>query len=214
MKIILKKLLTVALTGVVAIAATLNTAAAENRRAMITFSGHEAINRVQISGTVRVFIIQGKSDWVSIDDDADLNKVSVTQRGGVLMINSTEKTPVSVMVHVKSLYRIEAYNTSKVTTIGVFNATALQILLKDQAYARIRVNTESLYTVSQGTSRMELLGKTGRHVTKTDVLAQLNTKNFTALVSEDENYQLAGNRNTATEDAALKGRADSLQIAP
>ena len=178
MKNSLKSLLFIALTIMVWSASVLNSTAAEKSMELTGVP----FRRIVVTGNTRVIIIQSSSDWVTMDDD-DISKVSVTQRGDELRINSTEKIPVIVTVHVKELFRIVALNTSGVTTLGKLEVKYLQVMMSDTAVARVKTNTESIYTVINGHASLALLGSTHKHVLSQSGTVKLDTSKFAALAT-------------------------------
>jgi len=148
------------------------------------------IKKVIVTGNTNVLIIQNANESVKMDE-LDMDKVSLKQVGGTLTINSSEKSPVTVIVYVKDIYRIDASGRANVKTVGKFNVKNLQVILKDDAKARVKAATESLYTVIDGHAKLELIGTSDSHVTKMTGLAKIDTDKFAALKTEDLN-SLAG----------------------
>ena len=144
------------------------------------------IKKVVATGNVKVTLIQNASEWVQMDE-LDSSKVSLKQVGNTLTISSSESTPVAVTVYVKDIYRIAASDKATVRTAGKFNVKYLQVMLKDDAAARVKASTESIYTVIDGKAKLELLGTSGKHITKTSGLAQMDTDKFAALKTVNEN---------------------------
>lgn len=182
----LKTLLTVTMTAIVLSATAFSSSAAEKVEQLMGVStANPEIKKVIVSGSARVFLVQSDNEWVSYDSD-DAKKVSIKQVGNSLYINSTEKSPVTLTVYVKNPYRVDASNNAVVKTVGKFNVPYLQLMLKDNATARIKAKTESLYTVVDDHSNLELLGSTGSHVIKAHAMASLNTDKFAALTTSRE----------------------------
>lgn len=144
------------------------------------------IKKVVVTGNANVLIIQNVNESVTVDE-LDLDKVSLKQVGHTLTISSTENSPVTVVVYVKDIYRIDASNKSNVKTVGKFNVKNLQVILKDDATARVKATTESLYTVIDGHAKLELIGTSASHIAKTAALAKLDTDKFAALKTENIN---------------------------
>lgn len=147
-------------------------------------SGRTDIKKVVVTGNANVVLIQGADETVKMEE-ADLSKVSLKQIGGTLTISSTEISPVTVTVYVKDIYRIDASGKASVQTLGKFNMKNLQVLLKDNATARVKATTESLYTVIDDHAKLELIGKSANHVSKLAGLAKLDTDKFAALTTEN-----------------------------
>ena len=161
-------------------------------------ASHTDIKKVVVTGNTNVLIIQNANESVKVDE-LDLDKVSLTQVGGTLTINSSENNPITVIVYVKDIYRIDASDKANVKTAGKFTVKNLQVILKDEAKARVKATTESLYTVIDGHAKLELIGTSDNHITKTTALAKIDTDRFAALKTENLN-SLAG----ATISAAIK----------
>ena len=57
-------------------------------------------------------------------------------------------------------------------------------MLKDDARARIKATTESLYTVIDGRANLELIGTSDNHISKMAGIATIDTDKFAALKTE------------------------------
>ena len=141
------------------------------------------IKKVIVTGNTKVLLVQNNKEYVTMDN-LDLEKVSLKQVGNTLTISSSESTPVTVTVYVKDLYRIDAADQSNVRTSGNFNLKNLQVMLKDDARARIKATTESLYTVIDGRANLELIGTSDNHISKMAGIATIDTDKFAALKTE------------------------------
>jgi len=141
------------------------------------------IKKVIVTGTTRVLLVQNTREYVTMDA-LDLEKVSIKQDGNTLTINSSASNPVTVTVFVKDLYRIDASDKSDVRTSGNFSLTNLQVMLKDEAKARIKATTESLYTVIDGQAKLELIGTSAHHISKMAGIATIDTDKFAAVKTE------------------------------
>jgi len=185
----LKTLLASALTAIV-LSATVFASAAAARGTMIEIrSANPDIKKVVVRGNLRVFIVQGNNEWISMDEE-DQPLVSIKQIGNTLTIGTTEKKPVTVTVYVKDIYRIDAADNSMVKTVGKFNLKFLQVMLKDNATARIKANTHSIYTVINDRADLELLGTTEKHIIRSNGIATMNTEKFAALVTNHEQAEI------------------------
>lgn len=141
------------------------------------------IKKVIVTGNTKVLLVQNTKEYVTMDN-LDLEKVSLKQVGNTLTISSSESSPVTVTVYVKDLYRIDAADKSNVSTSGNFNLTNLQVMLKDDAIARIKATTSSLYTVIDGRANLELIGTSDSHISKMAGVATIDTDKFAALKTE------------------------------
>ena len=183
MKISLKTVLTLVMTAILLTATVITSTAAERIITLGKESANPDIKRVVIKGNVQVRLVQSHREWVSLDEDY-MSKVKIRQTGNILTISSSEKNPVSVTVYVKDVYRIEAADKVNITTIGKFNLKFLQVILKDNAVAYIKADTESLYTELNGQSKLQLLGSTGDYYIKNSSTGILNTAKFAAVNTE------------------------------
>ena len=121
------------------------------------------IKKIIIKGNATVFLVQRDKEAVVIKDTYDPDKTSVTVNGISLLINSTEKEPVTIVVYAKSPFRIEASNTSYVKTMGVFNLPYLQVFVSDNARAEINTTTQSLYTRVNQLATLQMSGVSDEH---------------------------------------------------
>ncbi|MET1056881.1 MAG: DUF2807 domain-containing protein [Pedobacter sp.] len=159
------------------------------------------IRRVIVTGNTKVLLVQSTKEYVTMDAE-DLEKVSVTQIGNALTISSGENTPVVVTVYVKNPYRIDGSGKADVRTVGNFNLTYLQVLLKDDATARVKATTQGLYTVIDDRANLQLLGTSGKHIYEMAGIAKMNIEKFAATETQ--------NNKALTEAVALniKGRSN------
>jgi hypothetical protein len=199
----LKTLLSSTLTAVLLSATVLTSNAAEVIVSPTAMSvANPDIKKIVVTGNTRVFIVQDNRESVSMNDE-DLSKVSVKQVGNTLTISSSEHNPVDVTVYVKDIYRIDASNTAVVKTVGKLNVEFLQVMLKDNAAAHIKTNTESLYTVIGDHANLELLGATAKHIVKTNGSAVLKADKFAALTTSRESIDADVAMNAELANAEL-----------
>jgi hypothetical protein len=185
----LKTLFATALTAIF-LSATAFASVAAVRGTMIEIrSANPDIKKVVVRGNLKVFIVQSPSEWISMDEN-DQSLVSIKQIGNTLTISSSDEKPVTLTVYVKELYRIDAADNSVVKTLGKFNVNYLQVMLKDNAMARIKANTRSIYTVIDDHANLELQGNTDKHIAKTNGVATLNTEKFAALITNHEEPEI------------------------
>jgi len=181
----LKTLFSSAMIAIV-LSATVLTSTAAARGTMIDIrSANPDIKKVVVTGNLKVFVVQSKSEWISLDEE-DRDQVSIKQVGNTLTVGSSVKRPISITVYVKDIYRIDASQQACVKTIGKFNVKYLQVMLRDNATARIKANTLSIYTVVNDRADLELLGNSERHIIKAQGTATMNTERFAALVTNHE----------------------------
>lgn len=160
------------------------------------------IKKVVVLGNVKVTLVQNKSEFVTMDE-LYLDKVSVKQVGQTLTISSTEKLPVSVTIYIKDIYRISVADQASVRTAGKCNFTNLQVIVKDDAIARVKAITQSLYTVISDRAKLELLGSTVNHISKMSGIAKIELNKFAALKTEFE---------SPTEVYVLNSKKDTTRL--
>ncbi|MCX2485797.1 GIN domain-containing protein [Pedobacter sp. MR2016-24] len=141
---------------------------------------NQDIKKVIITGNTKVILIQGPKEHVTMDE-LDLEKVSLKQVGNTLTISSNESSPVTVFVYVKDIYRIDASDNSSVRTSGNFNLENLQVMLKDDASARVKATTGSLYTTINDRAKLELIGTSESHVSRLAGVAKMDIDQFAAV---------------------------------
>ena len=144
---------------------------------------NQDIKKVIITGNTKVILIQGPKEHVTMDE-LDLEKVSLKQVGNTLTISSNESSPVTVFVYVKDIYRIDGSDNSSVRTSGNFNLENLQVMLKDDASARVKATTGSLYTTINDRAKLELIGTSESHVSRLAGVAKMDIDQFAALKTD------------------------------
>ena len=195
MKTSLKTLIATTMTAIVLATTVQTSAAAEKIKMVGSATANPDIKKIIVTGNTKVLLVQSNKEYVTMEDEM-IDKVSVKQEGNALTISSSEKSPVTVTVYVKNPFRIDASGTSVVNTVGKFNVKDLQILLKDDAKARVKAQTESLYSVVNNQAALELLGSTGTHIIKSEGLGKLNVEKFAALKTDREIPMTEVARNT------------------
>lgn len=183
MKTAVKSLIALTLTAIV-----LSTSALTNASMAATtptaISPERPFNKIDVRGNVKVTLIQSKNERVEVKNEVEGNEVTFKQKGYTLMINSDAKETLDVVIYVKDLQRIEASNGAKVATLGKFDLNVLQVFLNDDAKATFKGNIKSLYTVTNGSSDLKLLGTANEHILVKNKMSVLNTTDFAALKTE------------------------------
>ncbi|WP_316750049.1 GIN domain-containing protein [Pedobacter gandavensis] len=147
-------------------------------------SPEKPFNMIEVSGNVRVTLIQSRMEKVELINQEAAEQISFTQKGYKLIISSTAKETLNVVVYVQDLQRIEASNGAKICTQGKMKLNVLQVYLNDNATANLKGNIKSLYTVSNGNSDLKLRGTADEHILVKNNLSKLNTEDFAALKTE------------------------------
>lgn len=180
MKTSAKKLFVTALTAVLLSSSAFTAEAASPKTNLSVLSAEIDFNKVVITGNANVELVQSSKQKVLIYETYDKTTTSVTQKGDKLFINSNEEQPLTIIVYVKDLQRIDASNTVKVKT-GKFSSSVLQVFLKDKATAFVSAEIGSLYTMIKDHSALKLKGTTKDHVSVKSKVAKLKTESFAAL---------------------------------
>ncbi|PWS27709.1 hypothetical protein DHW03_09005 [Pedobacter yonginense] len=180
MKNSIQHLCAVALTIVALSTANLVAKAKEINANYTALTKVKNINKITISGNVKVILVQDGKESVEVYNQYFAKNALVQQQGTELRISSFEKETLTVIAHVNNLSSIEASNNSTITTAGKFNLLSLNIVLKDQASATINANTVSLYSKVGDDARLKLEGTTENHLAVLGTLANLKMDDFMA----------------------------------
>lgn len=180
MKTSIKNLFAAALTIVALSSANLVANATEINANYTALTKVKNINKIVVSGNVKVILVQDGKESVEVYDKYYAKNALVQQQGSELRISSFNKETLTVIAHVNNLSAIEASNNSTITTAGKFNLLNLSVVLKDQASASINANTVSLYTKVNDGANLRLEGATEDHIAVMGTLAKLKMDDFTA----------------------------------
>ena len=110
MKTIAKTLFATALTAVLFTSSVMTALASDSVPVPVTSatSSLKNINRIWVSGNVKIVLTQGEKESVIGAENYDVTKTSVSSNGKTLYINSMETSQVTLNITVKDLERIEA----------------------------------------------------------------------------------------------------------
>ncbi|RZK34366.1 MAG: hypothetical protein EOO90_30915 [Pedobacter sp.] len=157
MKTLAKTLFATALTAVLFASSVATTLAADSAPLAKTTSVKN-VNRIWVSGNVKVVLTQGDKESIKGSENYDASKTSVFSNGNTLYIQSMESQQVTLNVTVKDLERVEAYGQSVVVTSNNFDVKNLQLFLYQSATAKIKTTATSLYTVVKEDAVLKLNG--------------------------------------------------------
>jgi len=157
MKTLAKTLFATALTAVLFASSVATTFAADSAPLAKT-SSVKNVNRIWVSGNVKVVLTQGDQESIKGSENYDATKTSVISNGQTLYINSMESQQVTLNITVKDLQRVEAYGQSVVVTSNNFDVKHLQLFLNQNATGKIKTTTASLYTVVKEDAVLKLNG--------------------------------------------------------
>jgi hypothetical protein len=158
MKTLAKTVFAVALAAVVVTSSAATTFAAKPVKSEVTPRSASSINRIWVSGNVKIVLTQGDKQSVVGTDNYNASKTSVTSNGQTLYINSLESGQVTLNITLKDLQRVEAYGQSVVVTSNNFDVENLQLFLGQTANAKIKTTAKSLYTVVKDDAVLKLNG--------------------------------------------------------
>jgi len=146
MKTSIKTLIASSLTAIVLSTAMFTTSVSAADKIKKTVSAPTSFKRVSVKGNVEIVLVQRSTEGVAYAED-NAGKVSITQEGDILRINSTDKNYTKLIVYVNNIFRIEASENAVVKTEGKITTKYLQVFLKGNAHADLYTSTEGLYTV-------------------------------------------------------------------
>lgn len=147
---------------------------------MTSLSAVKNINKIIVSGNVKLTLVQDAKESVKVYDNYYGKNALVQMQDGVLRISSFEKETLAVVVHVNNLSAVEAFNSSSIKTAGKFQLVNLDVTLHDQASADVTANTVSLYTSVTDQASLKLCGTADNHTVLLGDLAKLAMTGFSA----------------------------------
>lgn len=180
MKSIIKNFIAAGITATVILGTTFAAQADSGKKMATVLPTLKNFRKISVSGNVELILIQDAEENVKVYNDYYANNALVQQNADVLRISSFGKEKLTVMVHVKNLYAIEAQDHASVKTYGSFNLLGLDVVLHDQATADINANTVSLTTMAGEGTQLRLAGTTDNYTAKIGDNANLNLEGFTA----------------------------------
>lgn len=184
MKNLTKTLIATALTAVVLTSSVLTTFAAQPAASNVTPTSLSSVNRIWVSGNVKIVLTQGDVQSVVGGENFDPSKTSVTTNGHTLYINSLEPGTVTLNITLKDLQRVEAYGESTVLTSNNIDVKNLQVFLHQNAFAKIKTTAESLYTVVKDNAVLKLKGAADQSTMVASNMKNVKTGDFVSLRSE------------------------------
>ncbi|MBC6112048.1 GIN domain-containing protein [Pedobacter fastidiosus] len=180
MKTSIKTLIASSLTAIVLSTAMFTTSVSAADKITKTVSAPTNFKRISVKGNVEVVLVQRGIEGVAYADE-NAGKVSITQEGDILRINSTDKNYTKLIVYVNNIFRIEASENAVVKTEGKITTKFLQVFLKGNAHADLNTSTEGLYTVIKENADLKLSGSTDNHTLVMGKTPKLTMDRFAAL---------------------------------
>ncbi|TCO25369.1 hypothetical protein EV200_104407 [Pedobacter psychrotolerans] len=183
MKTLTKTLFAAALTAVVFTSSAISTFAAEPIVSETKTSKLSTVNRIWVSGNVKIVLTQGEKQNITGTENYSTAKTSISTDGKTLFINSEETNQVTLNITLKDLERIEAYGQSVVVTSNNFDVKNLQLFISQSATARIKTTTASLYTVVKEDAVLKLNGTAGNSTMIASNMKNVKLADFASLKS-------------------------------
>lgn len=183
MKTSIKNLFAAALVMVTLSSATLVANATENNANYTALTKVKNINKIVVSGNVKLILVQDAKESVEVYDEYYGKNALIQQQGSELRISSFDKKALTVIAHVNNLATIEASNTATVSTSGKFNLLNLNVVLSDKASADIDANTFALSTEIKDAATLKLTGSTETHTAVIGAESKIKMGDFTAAES-------------------------------
>lgn len=177
--------LALTLTGVILTGSAFTSKATNNNQTTV-LTEVKKVSKINVSGNVELILVQSADESVKVYNNYYAKNALVQQKDGELRISSFNNEPLTVVVYVANLTSITASNNSSVSTFGKFNTLSLDVILNDQASAKLNTNTISLSTDISGKSNLTLTGSTIDYNAVLGSVAKLNMEQF---VSENTNIK-------------------------
>ena len=180
MKTLTKTVFATVLAAVVLTSSAMTTLAADSTKVVATSN---QFNKIWVSGNVKVILTQSNKEGVYVESQFNPENTFVNTVGQTLYINSTESETVTINVSVKDLQRIQAAGNAEVLTSKKLDVKYLQVLLSQNAKARINARVGSLYTVVNDDAKLKMSGLAGEH---TLIASNMKNVKFSGFVSFDK----------------------------
>jgi len=196
MKTLTKTLFAAVLAVVLLTSSSMVTLAANTIEVAMPAKG---FNKIWVSGNVKIILTQSEKEGVFVAEDFNAGKTSVLGKGNTLYINSLETSQVLIRVSMKDLQRIEAAGNAVIVTSNNFDVKCLQVILTQNASAKVNTIAGSLYTNVSDNAKLKMSGITYKHTS-----VATNIKN----VKYDDFVQLSPNK----PQSELVLAADKLSV--
>lgn len=139
-----------------------------------------AIKKLTISGNIEVTISQQPKSKAFYHNEGTAEVIFKKVGNQLIISPKNDNETAKITVFIDDIYRIEASGNAVIRTKEEITLKYLQVFLKDNAYLDLDAKTESLYTVMQNTSTLQLKGATDFHTISMDRLARVTLDRFTA----------------------------------
>ncbi|MGY3212257.1 GIN domain-containing protein [Mucilaginibacter sp. HD30] len=137
------------------------------------------ISKIEASGNVDVYLVNGDYDAVKIYDDYYGGNAVVKNEDGVLRIASYASEKLTVFVTVNDLQAITANNNASVRSYGdAFSAKGIDITLNDQAVAQLNIDAIGATITVNDEAHAEFAGRIENYELNYAAAATVNNDNL------------------------------------
>jgi hypothetical protein len=198
MKTLTKTLFATVFAAVLLTSSSMTILAANNIEVAAPATG---FSKIWVSGNVKIILTQSDKEGVFVGEDFNPEKTSVLGKGNTLYINSMEREQVTIKVSMKDLQRIEAFGSAVVVTSNNFDVKCLQVILSQNASAKVSAITSSLYTNVSDNAKLKMSGVTDQHTSIASNIKNVKFDNFLSLSTnkKDSVLVLATNKLTVNK---------------
>lgn len=153
------------------------------------------INKIEASGNVEVYIVNGNRDQVKVFDKYYSKNALVQGKDGVLRISSYAKDKLVVLVTVADLRAITADDNAIIKSDGKLSVIDLNVVLNNNASAKLNIDALAASFTVNNRATVDLKGSIEDYTMNH---SQASTINKTELVAQN-----VTEKNTTTEAARL-----------
>jgi hypothetical protein len=150
----------------------------------------KGFTKIWVSGNVKIILTQSEQEGVFVDENFDAAKTSVLCKGETLYINTMENMQVVIKISMKDLKRIEAAGQSVVVTSNNFDVKCLQVILIQNASAKVNAIAGSLYTNVSDNAKLKMSGVTDQHTSIASNVKNVKFDNFLSLSTRKQSKDL------------------------
>jgi hypothetical protein len=148
------------------------------------------ISKIEASGNVDVYLVNGDYDAVKVYDDYYGGNAVVQNDEGVLRIASYETDKLIVFVTVNDLKAITANDNASVRSYGdAFSAKGIEITLNDQAVAQLKIDAVGATITVNDEARAELAGTIENYELNYAVAATVNNDSLQSRASRKKQIE-------------------------
>lgn len=148
------------------------------------------ISKIEASGNVDVYLINGDYDAVKVYDDYYSGNAVVQNEDGVLRIASYAADKLVVFVTVNDLQAITANDNASVRSYrDAFSAKGIDITLNDQALAQLNIDAVGATITVNDKARAEFVGRIENYELNYAATATVNNNNLQSYASRENKIE-------------------------